>query len=284
MSNSSLVSVKVPANSSNYTKGRSGRKIELIAIHHMAGVLTAEECGGIFKKANRGASSHYGIGKNGEVGLYVDETDTAWCNSNWDSNCKSVTIETSNNKTGGQWTVSDKVLDTLIKLVADIAKRNNLGTLVKGKNVVWHRMYTATTCPGDYLLSKMDHIIEKANKINNVKPPKKQIAEDGRWGEETTRKAQEVFGTTVDGIVSNQYLSEKRRNEGLFAFEWLENPSSYGSELIRAIQRKVGARVDGYIGEETITKMQKWLGTTQDGFVSDPSDMVRAFQKWLNKQ
>jgi len=113
---------------------------------------------------------------------------------------------------------------------------------------------------------------------------KKKIAEDGMWGEETTRRAQEVFGTTVDGIVSNQYLSEKGRNEGLFAFEWLENPNSCGSELIKAIQKKVGARVDGFIGVETITKMQKWLGTTQDGFVSNPSDMVRAFQVWLNKQ
>ena len=52
MSNSSLATVKVPASTSNYTKGRSGRKIEMIAIHHMAGVLTAEQCGNIFKQVN----------------------------------------------------------------------------------------------------------------------------------------------------------------------------------------------------------------------------------------
>lgn len=166
MSNSSLVSVKVPANSSNYTKGRSGRKIEMIAIHHMAGVLSAKQCGAIFQKAGRSASSHYGIGNDGEIGLYVDEVNTAWTNGNWDANCKSVTIETSNDKTGGKWTVSDKALNSLIKLVADISKRNNI-KLVKGKTVVWHRMYQATTCPGDYLLSKLDYIIEEANKLNN---------------------------------------------------------------------------------------------------------------------
>ena len=167
MSNSKLVSVNVPAHSSNYTVGRSGRKIEYIAIHHMAGVLSAVQCGNIFARAGRNGSSHYGVGKDGEIGQYIDEANTAWCNSNWDSNCKSVTIETSNSSTGGNWPVSDNVLNNLIKLVADIAKRNNLGTLVKGKNVVWHRMYTATTCPGDYLLSKMDYIISEANKINN---------------------------------------------------------------------------------------------------------------------
>ena len=166
MSNSSLATIKVPASTSNYAKGRSGRKIEMIAIHHMAGVLTAEQCGNIFKQVNRGASTHYGVGKNGEIGQYVDESDTAWANSNWDSNCKSVTIETSNSQTGGNWPVSDVTLKSLIKLVADIAKRNNI-TLVKGKTLVWHRMYAATTCPGDYLLSKLDYIISEANKINN---------------------------------------------------------------------------------------------------------------------
>lgn len=167
MSNSSLVNVKVQAHSSNYTIGRSGRKIEQIAIHHMAGILSATQCGSIFQKAGRNGSSHYGIGNDGEIGQYVDESNTAWTNSNWDSNCKSVTIETSNCEIGGDWKVSDKALNSLIRLVADIAKRNNI-TLVKGKTLVWHSMYIATTCPGNYLLRNMNYIISEANKINNV--------------------------------------------------------------------------------------------------------------------
>lgn len=174
MSNSSMVSVNVPANAGNYSVGRSGRHIELIAIHHMAGILSAKECGSIFQKAGRGASSHYGVGKSGEVGQYVDEANTAWTNSNWDSNCKSVTIETSNCEIGGNWAVSDTVLNTLIRLVADIAKRNGLGTLVKGKNVVWHSMYANTSCPGPYLLSKLDYIISEANKLNAEPVPAPQ--------------------------------------------------------------------------------------------------------------
>lgn len=194
MSNSNLVNVNVPASTNNYTIGRSGRKIEMITIHHMAGVLTASECGKIFQ-GNRKASAHYGIGNDGEIAKYVDEENTAWANSNWNANCKAVTIEVSNNKTGGDWTVSDKALNSLIKLVADIAKRNKLGKLVKGQNVTWHRMYIATTCPGAYLLSKMNYIIEKANDINrqadtiNVVAPNKKTVEEiakeviaGKWG------------------------------------------------------------------------------------------------------
>lgn len=164
MSNSSLVSVKVPAYSGNYTVGRSGRKIEAICIHHMAGRLSAENCGKIFQAVGRNGSSHYGIGYDGKIGQYVDEKDTAWTNSNWDSNCKSVTIETSDND--NSWYVNDITLNSLIKLVADIARRNGLGKLVKGKSVTWHSMFTNTTCPGNYLLSKMDYIVDEANKIN----------------------------------------------------------------------------------------------------------------------
>lgn len=168
MSNSSLVSVNVPAYSRNYAIGRDGRKIEKITIHHMAGVLTAKRCGELFQDPNKWTSSHYGIGNDGKIAQYVDEANTSYCDGNWDSNCKSVTIEVSNSTTNG-WKVSDAALNSLISLVADIGKRNNLGTLVKGKNVTWHSMFAATSCPGPYLLSKMDYIIAEANKINN--PP-----------------------------------------------------------------------------------------------------------------
>ena len=165
MSKSSLVQVVVPADEGNYTKGRSGRKIEQICLHHMAGRLTAEQCGRIFQAKGRYGSSHYGVGYDGSIANYVDEEDTAWTNSNWDSNCKSITIEISDND--NSWYVNDITLNAVIKLVADIAKRRGLGTLLPGKNLTWHSMFTSTTCPGDYLRSKMQYIADKANKINN---------------------------------------------------------------------------------------------------------------------
>lgn len=196
MYKSNMVDIKVPANNNNFSEGRDGRKIEMITIHHMAGVLTAQECGKIFQNPQEQASSHYGIGKDGKIGLYVDENNTAYTNGDYDSNCKSVTIEVSNSKTGGEYPVSDEVLSVLIKLVADIAKRNKLGVLVKGKNVTWHKMYSNTACPGKYLLGKMDYIIEEANKINNInentnKKSDEEIAKEviqGKWGNGKERK------------------------------------------------------------------------------------------------
>lgn len=111
-----------------------------------------------------------------------------------------------------------------------------------------------------------------------------QIAVDGMWGSDTTKRLQQIFKTTVDGVVSNQYSMYKADNPGLTTgWDWKKKPSG-SSELIRALQKKVGATVDGHIGPKTIKAMQKLLGTTQDGKVSKPSAMVKALQKWCNKQ
>ena len=258
MSKSSLVNVTIPAYKGNYTVGRSGRKIEAITIHHMAGVGTAESCGKIFQKVGRFGSSHYGIGNDGKIGLYVDEANTAWTNSNWDSNCKSVTIETSNSKLGGQWPVSDKALNSLIKLVADIAKRNNLGTLVKGKNVTWHSMFTATSCPGPYLLSKMDYIIAEANKLNGGKTyqgtfPK--LPNKGYLGYKDTgqqvRYLQELLNWCIDS---------KLAVDGSFGNATLEAVKEY--------QKTYGLEVDGFFGPLCLQKartLEKDTKTTYPG-------------------
>ena len=169
MGYSPLVSVNVPADGSNYTPGRCVN-VDKITVHHMAGVMSAEDCGHIFQRPGRGGSSNYGIGVNGEIGVYVDEDSTSWADSNWSSNCRSITIENSNSATGGDWPVSDATLDSLIKLCADIAKRHGMGTLIPGQNLTWHNMYVPTTCPGPYLQSRMQYIADKANEINGRSP------------------------------------------------------------------------------------------------------------------
>lgn len=168
MAHSPLATISVPAYEGNYTKGRSA-KIRCVTVHHMAGVNSVEGCGRIFQAVGRNGSSHYGIGNDGRIGYYVEEENTAWTNSNWASNCESVTIETSNSSLGGDYPVSDAAFNSLIKLVADIAKRNNLGKLVPGDNLTWHSMFVATSCPGNYLRARMQFIADEANRINEVK-------------------------------------------------------------------------------------------------------------------
>lgn len=161
----------IPAYEGNYTKNRKAwgqDKITEICIHYMAGNCSIETCGQIWQRPGRNGSSTYGIGSDGRIACYVDENDIAWCNSNWNSNVRSASIETANLQPSPN--VTDEALNSLIRLVADIAKRNGMGTLIKGKNVTWHSMYTDTSCPGTHLINKMDYIVEQANRLNSGKP------------------------------------------------------------------------------------------------------------------
>ena len=252
MSNSTLVNKKI-LTSVNYSKGRDGKKIKKITIHHCAGVLTIEQIASFFKNGSREVSAHYGIGNDGRSVQCVDEKNTAWTDGNWESNCTSVTIETSNSKTGGKWPVSNKALGTLIKLVADIAYRNNLGTLVKGKNLTWHSMYASTACPGNYLRSKMGYIAKEANKIN-AKRTKKVIKETYitgnyktldamsiRTGAGTVYRKKKVKELTADGKKhatsknANDYAVYKKGTEftaikitkNINGSYWAKTPSGY---------------------------------------------------------
>lgn len=112
-----------------------------------------------------------------------------------------------------------------------------------------------------------------------------KITVDGEWGKNTTKLAQKVFGTEVDGIVSNQFSAYKSQNSGLLTESWEfeSKPSGY-SPLVKAIQKWCGATQDGHIGPDTIKKMQKKLGTTQDGHFDKGGEGIKAFQEYLNSK
>lgn len=104
---------------------------------------------------------------------------------------------------------------------------------------------------------------------------------DGVWGTATTSAVQNALGTPVDGIVSGQASSLDACNRGgLTSASWKHG--SGGSLMVRALQEKVGATVDGYFGRDTCRTLQRYLGTYQDGYVDNPSNMVKELQRRIN--
>lgn len=150
-------------------------KIDTITIHHMACCLTVEACGAGFALASRKASSNYGIGGDGRIALYVPENKRSWCSSNTANDNRAVTIEVANSEAKDPWPVSNAAYNSLIELVADICKRNGIERLVwsdnkddriqhrNGCNMTVHRDFSATLCPGPYLMQRMGQIAEAVN-------------------------------------------------------------------------------------------------------------------------
>lgn len=115
-----------------------------------------------------------------------------------------------------------------------------------------------------------------------------KLAVTGKWDSALTKRLQQIFGTPVDGKVSNQWLAYKKSNPGLVSgWDWKTKPNGKGSMLIKAMQKWAGMPAnqrDGEIGPATIRAFQKKLGTYVDGKVSNPSQMVKALQRWANEQ
>lgn len=211
MSNSNLVNyIKL---SPNCNKPRKAR-IDKITIHHMAGNLSVEACGEIFAKPGRQASSNYGVGSDGRVGLYVEECNRAWTSSSASNDHRAVTIEVANDGGAPDWHVSDKALAATIDLCVDICRRNGIARLNytgdKSGNLTMHRWFAATLCPGPYLAGKFQYIADEVNKrLTAEKPPAAKPVKPAKPAIPAKKSDAEVAREVIAGKWGNN--PERRR-------------------------------------------------------------------------
>jgi len=165
------------------SKSKRTEKVTKITIHHMAGILTCEQCASIFAQPRRCASANYLIGKDGAIQCNVDEDFRAWTSgSNWNDQ-RAITIEVSNSTGAPNWEIGSKAYESLIKLCADICRRYCIvPTFTGDKNgsMTFHYMFQATACPGPYIKSNIQRIINDINNellINNEEKPKNEKQE-----------------------------------------------------------------------------------------------------------
>lgn len=181
MSNSPLVSyTKISPNKSS----PRNHKIDTVTIHCVVGQCSVETLGNVFAPTSRQASSNYGIGYDGRIGMYVEEKDRSWCSSNAANDNRAITIEVASD-TKEPYAVNAKAYAALIDLLVDICKRNGIKELVwstnkadrvnhkNGCNMTVHRDYANKSCPGTYLYERHAQIASEVNKrlgSTNIKP------------------------------------------------------------------------------------------------------------------
>lgn len=172
MSNSALVTyTRLSPNHS----GKRTHAIDRITPHCVVGQLTVQSLGAVFAPVSRQASSNYGIGIDGAVGLYVDEGNRSWCSSSNANDQRAVTIECASDTTA-PYAFKQVVYDRLIELCVDICKRNGKTKLIwigdKTKALAYtpksgemlltvHRWFAAKSCPGDWMYARMGDLAAK---------------------------------------------------------------------------------------------------------------------------
>lgn len=305
MSNSALVNYT--RISPNKTSPRN-HKIDRITIHHMAGNLSVETCGSVFEPSSRQASSNYGIDSNGRVGMYVEEKDRSWCSSSKSNDHRAVTIEVADDSTN-PWHSSDKAMNKLVELCADICKRNGIARLNytgdTSGNLTMHKWFAATDCPGAYLESKFPWIAEQVNKI--LVGGTADSAGSGN-ADDSQNTAQSLDGYSVGDwvTVSTYYASSTdpiskaiapknwvckqitkilpgTHNPFLLGdgFAWCNKGDIRGRGDLTGSQNKPTSSsgkitVDGLWGAATTKKAQAVFGTGSDGIVSNQLSAYKA--------
>ena len=154
--------------------------IDTITIHCIVGQWTAKQGCDYFATTDRQCSANYVVGKDGSIGLSVDEKDRSWCSSNGTNDNRAITIEVASDTTH-PYAVTAKAYAALLDLVTDICKRNGIKKLVwstnkndrvnhlNGCNMTVHRDYANKSCPGDYLYNRHGQIAAEVNKRLGVK-------------------------------------------------------------------------------------------------------------------
>lgn len=226
MSNSSLVSYTQISPNKNSPRNHA---IDTITIHCYVGQVTVERMGKGFAKESAKTSCNYGIGLDGKIGMYVEEKDRSWCSSNRANDHRAITIECASDSTS-PYAINDKVYDSLIKLCADICRRNDIKELkwkadksligqVDKQNMTVHRWFRPSkSCPGQYIYERLGQIADDVNKL---------------LGSNATIEVETPVDTVVEPVETSTYSL---------------------TTFIKDVQKAFGAKVDGIAGSETLAK------------------------------
>lgn len=111
------------------------------------------------------------------------------------------------------------------------------------------------------------------------RPKRERIAEDGIIGYETVRALQSYLNTPADGVISKQKRNHQTTKGHIYKVVTYD---SGGSQMVRALQRVIGVRSDGYLGPQTVVALSKFLKIETQYTFNYP--LVLALQRYLNKQ
>lgn len=224
MSNSPLVDYTRISPNKNSPRNH---KIDTITIHCVVGQCTVETLGNIFAPTSRQASSNYGVGTDGKIGMYVEEKDRSWCSSSAANDNRAVTIEVASD-TKHPYAVNDRAFAALLDLVTDICKRNGIKKLVwstkkadrmnhkNGCNMTVHRDYANKSCPGDYLYNRHGEIAAEVNRRLGVT----DTAPDAGAGQGVTVYTVKK-GDTLSAIAAKYGTTYQK----IAAYNWIKNPN-----------------------------------------------------------
>ena len=203
--------------------GQRTHTIDRITPHCVVGQCSVETVAEVFAPVSRQASCNYVIGADGRVGMICEEKNRSWCSSSATNDQRAVTIECASDK-AEPYAFKDEVYKRLIELCVDICKRNGktkllwLGTKEKTLSyepkvdemvLTVHRWFANKSCPGDWLMNRMD---ELAAKVTAALAPAQAPAEE-KSADKSDKSDKQYLYNVVVGVYSVKSNAEAHLKE-----------------------------------------------------------------------
>lgn len=259
------------------TKGQN--KVNKIIIHHWGSDGMAFN--GVVSwlcNPSSNVSAHYVV-EAGKAACLVDWNNAAWHAGSQKENKSSIGIECRPECTKADF-------DTVAQVIASIWK--GMG---KKLPLIGHKDVANTNCPGRYY-SRLNELYALAEKHYNGTPapqptPIKKLDVDGIFGEKSVTRLQEYLASYVDGYFSGQLKKQQKYFESVTAVEF----GGGGSLCVEKLQALIGLKgddIDGLLGRQTVTALQRFLSKNNydvgewgaDGYWGECTS--KALQRYLN--
>lgn len=215
--------------SANYATGRAGNRITGIVLHTMVGNMAGAQAR--FSDPSSQVSVHYGIGLDGSIRRWVDESNTAWQAGDYQTNLTTIGIEHEDNGNYNDGARTPQMYESSSALIADICKRYNFPAdknhIFLHKNVIDKSRYPGgTACPDgldtDKLINMATELIGDTMTEKEVKSQFSVVLHrdpknDGEWQKWVGHAVQEFDDTMAAGpewrlindIVKNRYPNDE---------------------------------------------------------------------------
>ena len=298
--NSSLVSYTLL--SPNHS-GQRTHSIDRITPHCVVGQCTVQSLGQVFYPSSRQASSNYGVGYDGKVGMYVEEKNRSWCSSSGANDQRAITIEIASDNYS-PYAITNAAYNTAIKLMADICKRNGKNKLVyyADKNtalnysnngqksnemlITLHKWFASTICPGQDIINKLPTMVAAVNKLlgsgttRTLREEAQYMIDNGINGQARKNQAvadgftAEAVQNEIDFMLGKDTASAvKDLAESMYTVQY--GDSNGAVKIVQKELKRLGyyaGDIDGMCGEETVkaitalqTNWNKVYGMAVDG-------------------
>ena len=256
--------------SPNHYNGRGGYHVDHITLHIMVGYLTSAD--NFFQSPGSTASAHYGIGGDGTIHQYVDESNGSWSDANYASNNSTISIEHEGGMEGIPCTQA--CMDASAALCADIAQRygwNHLWHDGLNGNIWLHREVPGTNhagCPDlapngldvNYVINKANEILQGGDIMTTAQITEALYTAKGNDG-------RNIF----DSVIQTRNELKDRATEALYTAKGLDGRNIFDSVI--------QTRYDIAALKTTLTAQATAIETLSKALGSNPGDIAATVEK-----